>query len=114
MLSLAQQLRGISARKGWPSRMAMKSRLAPCHARLLGLGRTPVAPGLNGRTARRSRLEAVLFLAREPVSLRKLAQLANLADATEARTLLDEARREFPPFQSALAAAVGLPVLGVL
>jgi segregation and condensation protein B len=38
--------------------------------------------------ARRSRLEAVLFLARDPLSLRKLAQLANLADATEARTLL--------------------------
>ena len=37
---------------------------------------------------RRSRLEAVLFLAREPLSLRKLAQLANLADATEARTVL--------------------------
>lgn len=38
--------------------------------------------------ARRGRLEAVLFLAREPLSLRKLAQLANLADATEARTVL--------------------------
>jgi segregation and condensation protein B len=32
----------------------------------------------------------VLFLAREPLSLRKLAQLANLADATEARTLLTQ------------------------
>lgn len=38
--------------------------------------------------ARRSRLEAVLFLAREPMSLRKLAQMANLADGTEARTVL--------------------------
>src|SRR5215813_10683108 len=38
--------------------------------------------------ARRGRLEAVLFLAREPLSLRKLAQLANLTDATEARTVL--------------------------
>lgn len=37
---------------------------------------------------RRSRLEAILFLAREPLGLRKLAQLANLTDATEARTLL--------------------------
>jgi segregation and condensation protein B len=43
-------------------------------------------------SARRSRLEAVLFLAREPVALRKLAQLANLTDATEARTLLDRLR----------------------
>lgn len=41
---------------------------------------------------RRGRLEAVLFLAREPLSLRKLAQMANLADATEARTLLENLR----------------------
>ena len=41
---------------------------------------------------RRSRLEAVLFLAREPLGLRKLAQLANLADGTEARTLLERLR----------------------
>lgn len=40
--------------------------------------------------ARRRRLEAVLLLAREPLSLRRLAQLATLEDATEARTLLRE------------------------
>ena len=34
------------------------------------------------------RLEAVLFLAREPVSSRKLSQYANLADGTQARTLV--------------------------
>ncbi|MBX7165101.1 MAG: SMC-Scp complex subunit ScpB [Pirellulales bacterium] len=34
------------------------------------------------------RLEAVLMLAQEPVAARKLAQLASLADATEARTLI--------------------------
>ena len=45
--------------------------------------------------ARRSRLEAVLFLAREPMSLRKLAQLANLADATEARTMLQSLRQRY-------------------
>jgi segregation and condensation protein B len=37
-------------------------------------------------------LEAVLFLAREPLTLRKLANLANLADATEARSLLNQLR----------------------
>lgn len=42
--------------------------------------------------ARRSRLEAVLFLSREPLTLRKLAQLANLADGTEARTFLTRLR----------------------
>jgi segregation and condensation protein B len=40
-------------------------------------------------------LEAVLFLAREPVSLRKLAELANLADATEARTCLQRLRERY-------------------
>jgi segregation and condensation protein B len=50
------------------------------------------SPAVPQRSARRSRLEAVLFLAREPVGLRKLAQSANLADATEARTLLRELR----------------------
>ena len=34
------------------------------------------------------RLEAVLFLAREPLNTRKLSQYANLADGTEARTLI--------------------------
>jgi segregation and condensation protein B len=52
-------------------------------------------PLVAKRSARRSRLEAVLFLAREPLSLRKLAQSANLADATEARTLLTELRRVY-------------------
>ncbi|HEY4233137.1 MAG TPA: SMC-Scp complex subunit ScpB [Lacipirellulaceae bacterium] len=60
-------------------------------------GTTPV-PGnstqaVANQTLRRSRLEAVLLLAREPLSLRKLAQSANLTDATEARTLLTELRR---------------------
>lgn len=36
--------------------------------------------------ARRRRVEAVLLLSKGPVSLRKLAQLAQVADATEART----------------------------
>jgi segregation and condensation protein B len=40
------------------------------------------------RDARLQRLEAVLLLAREPLNSRKLAQFANLADGTEARTLV--------------------------
>lgn len=55
------------------------------------------APSTSSAAAldRRSRLEAVLFLAREPLSLRKLAQMANLADATEARTLLENLRNRY-------------------
>ncbi|HEX3601808.1 MAG TPA: SMC-Scp complex subunit ScpB [Lacipirellulaceae bacterium] len=44
---------------------------------------------------RRSRVEAVLFLAREPLSLRRLAQLANLEDGTEARTVLNSLRERY-------------------
>jgi segregation and condensation protein B len=52
--------------------------------------------------ARMARVEAVLFLAREPLSSRKLAKLANLADGSEARQLVrglqsryDRSRRAF-------------------
>ena len=40
------------------------------------------------RDERMSRLEAVLFLAKEPLHARKLARYANLADGTEALTLI--------------------------
>jgi len=40
-----------------------------------------------------ARLEAILFLAKEPLNSRKLAQLANLADGTEARTLIRSLNR---------------------
>lgn len=40
------------------------------------------------REARMARVEAVLFLADEPLNTRKISQLANLADGTEARTLI--------------------------
>jgi segregation and condensation protein B len=49
---------------------------------------TPERPEHGRQLSRRGRLEAVLFLAREPLTLRKLAQLANLTDGTEARTLV--------------------------
>lgn len=40
-------------------------------------------------------LEGVLFLAREPLPSRKLAQLASLADGTKARTLVRELNRRY-------------------
>ncbi len=39
---------------------------------------------------RQARVEAVLLVSREALSLRRIAQLANLTDATEARTLLSQ------------------------
>lgn len=47
------------------------------------------------RDERLARLEAALFVSREPQSLRKLAQLANLADGTEARTLVRQLNRYY-------------------
>ncbi len=52
--------------------------------------------------AKIARLEAVLFLSREPISTRKLANLANLADGTEARTLLRELNRRYQQRSSAM------------
>jgi segregation and condensation protein B len=96
MSSLAKQLRGFGA--GNSRQLRRKDGVA---AALEPFGRghrhsfcwftgstTPNANNSARVIARRSRLEAVLFLAREPLSLRKLAQLANLTDGTEARTLL--------------------------
>jgi segregation and condensation protein B len=49
-----------------------------------------------------ARLEAVLFLTREPISTRKLANLARLADGTEARTLLKTLSRRYDQRGSAI------------
>jgi len=51
--------------------------------------------GPLSRHWRMARLEAVLFLAREPLSTRKLSHMANLADGTEARTLIRGLNRFF-------------------
>ncbi len=102
MLRLAQQLHTLSAGRGWPARQVSSSwiRAGGRHDRWyppwLGMGRATASEGsVRAETARRSRLEAVLFLARQPLTLRKLAQLANLADATEARTLLARLRQRY-------------------
>lgn len=56
------------------------------------------------RDDRTSRLEAVLFLAREPINSRKLAQFAGLADGTEARTLVRRLNRWYDESGSAFRA----------
>jgi segregation and condensation protein B len=92
MNSLAQQLRRLSAahRGAWP---VFGGNPRPAVFRQLSRNSKLVAD--NRPAARRSRLEAILFLAREPLGLRKLAQLANLADGTEARTLLRSLRERY-------------------
>lgn len=54
--------------------------------------RSEVIPGVHVRSDELARLEAALFLAREPVSTRRLAKLARLQDGTRARVLLRELR----------------------
>src|SRR5688572_23326509 len=44
----------------------------------------------GGRNEKLRCVEAILLLAREPISSRRLCQYANLADATEARTLVHQ------------------------
>lgn len=53
----------------------------------------PPAPGLHRRSEELARLEAALFLAREPLTTRRLAKLARLDDGTRARTLIRDLRR---------------------
>ena len=56
------------------------------------------------RDARMAHLEAVLFLAAEPLSSRKLGQLAGLADGTEARTLIRQLNGLYKRRESAFRA----------
>jgi len=51
------------------------------------------APGLHPRSDDLARLEAALFIARQPLSPRRLAKLARLPDGTKARALMRELRR---------------------
>lgn len=57
--------------------------------------------GGGARQARAARLEAILFLAREPLGSRKLAQLTGLADGTKARTLVRALNRRYDAEESA-------------
>ena len=51
--------------------------------------------GLNARDERLAELEAVLFLASQPMTSRKLAESAGLADGTKARTLVRTLNRMY-------------------
>jgi segregation and condensation protein B len=101
MNTSAQRLRTVTARyqrllEPPSARCAWGHTSRRAGRRAVGIGRPRPAKDTMitaGRRTRRSRLEAVLVLAREPLSLRKLAQSANLTDGTEARTLLTELRR---------------------
>ena len=56
------------------------------------------------RDPRMSRVEAVLFLSDEPINTRKISLLANLADGTEARTLIRRLNEQYDRHGSAFRA----------
>jgi segregation and condensation protein B len=61
----------------------------------------PQPPRAARRDDRLAKVEAILYLAREPLSSRKIARFANLADGTEARTLVRQLNRMFDQSGSA-------------
>ena len=77
---------GVGHRQWWRRRPALDRAAAAGSA-------AELPPGRHLRTEEVARLEAALFLAREPLSTRRLAKLARLPDGTRARTLLRELRR---------------------
>jgi len=93
---MRQSSRGLVAMNRWGVRS--NSLVGSATPRPMGLRSPYVAPsvvkprtaasGSGVRDARMARVEAVLFLSDEPLNTRKISQLANLADGTEARTLI--------------------------
>ncbi len=71
---------------------------------LIGQSQTSPVGGnpAEDQEAKLTRLEAALFLSREPISTRKLANVAKLADGTEARTLLKLLARRYEERASAM------------
>lgn len=66
--------------------------------------RKEIASGSTVRDPRMARVEAVLFLADEPINTRKISLLANLADGTEARTLIRRLNEQYDRHGSAFRA----------
>src|SRR5262245_47171329 len=61
-----------------------------------------VGDSADDQEAKLARMEASLFLSREPMSTRKLANVAKLTDGTEARTLLKLLARRYDQRASAI------------
>jgi len=78
---------GVGHRQWWRRRPVLE------RDAVVSGGATDLPPGRHLRTEELARLEAALFLAREPLSTRRLAKLARLPDGTRARTLLRELRQ---------------------
>lgn len=86
---------------GTPGRLPDARQRASRMTRMLAAGSAPgaipadatAAKGRHVRSEELARVEAALFLAREPLTIRRLAKLARLPDGTRARALVRELRR---------------------
>lgn len=83
--------------RGWTPPHGLETRRIPLRSHWRRRARTiqrtaeePTDPGPHRRSDELARLEAALFLAREPLSTRRLAKLARLSDGTRARVLIRE------------------------
>ena len=95
----AAQLRSVCTRYAWrgPGARAQVPAILPwlVGAAPVESAHPPVASDSAHRQAALARLEAIFLLAREPLTSRKLSQFANLADATEARTLIRQLNERY-------------------
>lgn len=86
---LAERLGSVAWRYGFPGRgEAARGETIFFLLSVEGGEAAPSGGGLRERMPELARLEAILFLSEEPLSSRKIAQLAGLADGTQARTLI--------------------------
>jgi len=106
--SLARHLRSAGWRHAlpWnqPRELPQRAKSSSSGLRRRSGAAAALAADPLARDVRLARLEAVLFVAREPVNSRKLAQLAGLADGTEARTLIRRLNRFYDVGESAFRA----------
>ena len=89
--SVARQLQSVSLRYRLGS--ARQNAKTPAIWRFREL-RRPATAVVSDKD-KLANLEAVLFLAKDPLNTRKLSQLASLADGTEARTLIGQLNRRY-------------------
>jgi segregation and condensation protein B len=86
--TLGTRLGSVALRYGTPLVGAQPRRITRRLFECKALPASGVAPSGDDLQAKLARVEAALFLSREPLATRKLAILAKLADGTEARTVV--------------------------
>jgi segregation and condensation protein B len=107
--SLAAHLRSPASacRQPWAEvskvRQGVAARVQPAATSSEARNGSSAAAKADSPAAKLARLEAALFLAREPLPTRKLAELADLADGTEARSLVRELSKRLKRRGSAMA-----------